>query len=258
MRRFFRRPLESYKGRIIGCAPGTHAGVAAMISRHLTGIPGAYLDIGTHSGALPLRLKDDLGLSDITGADLDPTRFDVPGAEFKRLELNEPFSHRFDKKFQLITATEVIEHLDSPRAFLKEVHSLLEDDGLLAVSLPNVAAWQGRIKFLLKGELWGFGEKNYRLQRHISPITGEQMVMMMRELGFNVVDKGSAGSFSTTAMKVLTFPIWAPSALLSGISTLGEAAIFLARKSAPDEKLKLPTHYENRWQGIPDRIGLEA
>jgi SAM-dependent methyltransferase len=248
--------MESYKGRIVGCAPGTHAAIVAMISRHLTP-RGAAIDIGAHSGALLLRLKD-LGFMDLTGTDLDPTRFDVPGAEFKRLELNLPFSCQFDKKFQLITATDIIEHLDSPRAFLKEIHSLLEEDGWLAVSLPNVASWQGRIKFLLKGELWGFGEKNYRSQRHISPITGEQMVMMMRELGFRVVEMGSAGSFSTTVMKALTFPIWSLSASLGGMSTLGESAIFLARRAAPDAELALPTHYRNRWKGIPDQIGLET
>src|SRR5258708_23446131 len=88
--------------------------------------------------------------------------------------------------------------------FLTEIHSLLEEDGWLAISLPNVASWQGRIKFVLKGELWGFGEKNYRSQRHISPITGEQMVMMMQELGFSVVSKGSAGSFSTPHIKTPT------------------------------------------------------
>ena len=251
--------MEKYKGRIIGCAPGTHAAVVQMISKHLNGAKrvGA-LDIGAHSGALLLRIKDELGFSDLAATDLDPTRFDVPGADFKRLELNEPFAKFFDRKFQLITATEVIEHLDSPRMFLTEIRSLLTDDGLIAVSLPNVAAWQGRIKFLLTGELWGFGERNYRTQRHINPITSDQMVMMMREIGFEVIAKGSGGSFSTPAMKAITFPAWATMSFLGGLSPLGEAAIFLARRSAPDEKLKLPQHYENRWQGIPDRIGLDA
>lgn len=250
--------MESYKGRIIGCAPGTHAALAAVISRNLKAEDrSAVLDIGTHSGALLLRLKDDLGFSDLTGTDLDATRFDVPDADFKRLELNQPFSHHFDKKFRLITATDVTEHLDSPRMFLTEIHALLEEDGWLAISLPNVASWQGRLKFLLKGELWGFGERNYRSQRHISPITGEQMVMMMHELGFSVVSKGSAGSFSTPYMKALTFPVWALASLLNGISPLGECAIFLARRTAPDESLKLPTHYQNRWKGMPDRVGLD-
>lgn len=157
MSNLLRKSMEYYKGRHIGCAPGTHAELTSMIGRHV--IPrGAVLDIGAYSGALLLRLAD-LGFSQLTGIDLNPVNFAVPGAEFKCLELNEPFSSHFDRKFQLITATDVIEHLDNPRAFLKESRSLLEDDGWLAVSMPNVASWQGRIKFLLKGELWGFGEK---------------------------------------------------------------------------------------------------
>jgi hypothetical protein len=151
----------------------------------------------------------------------------------------------------------VIEHLDSPRLFLKEAYKLLDENGWLAISLPNVASWQGRIKFLLKGELWGFGEKNYRLQRHISPITGEQMAMMMREIGFEIVEMGSAGSFSTPLMNVITSPIWAASKLLGGISPLGECAIFLAKKETPDIDLQEPVHYRDRWKGVPDTIGLE-
>jgi 2-polyprenyl-3-methyl-5-hydroxy-6-metoxy-1,4-benzoquinol methylase len=148
MNNLFRKPMENYQGRVIGCAPGTHAALTTMISQHVVAT-GPALDIGTHSGALLLRLKE-LGFSDLMGVDLDPTRFDVPGAAFKRLELNEPFAGFFEKKFQLITATDVIEHLDSPRNFLKEIHCLLDDGGWLAISLPNIASWQGRIKFLLK------------------------------------------------------------------------------------------------------------
>ena len=252
--RALRLPMEDYKGRHIGCAPGTHAALVGMISRHLSA-RGAAVDLGAHSGALLLRLQE-LGFSRLVGTDLDPTRFDVPGAEFKRVELNEPFAHLFDAKFQLVTATDVIEHLDSPRGFLREIHAILEDDGWLALSLPNIASWQGRIKFALKGELWGFGEKNYRLQRHISPITGEQMVMMMREIGFEVVEMGSAGSFSTPLMKALSFPVWYLSSFLGGMSPLGEAAIYLAKKIPPDDELLQPVHYRQRWQGIPDEIGL--
>jgi hypothetical protein len=113
VRRFLRKPMEDYKGRHIGCAPGTHAALAAMIPKHV--IPsGAALDLGAHSGALLLRLQD-LGFSRPIGADPDPTRFDVPGADFKRIELNCRFAHNFSTKFQLVTATDVIEHLDSPR-----------------------------------------------------------------------------------------------------------------------------------------------
>ncbi len=91
MHSLLRKPMESYKGRQIECAPGTHARLIAIISRNLKP-HGPVLDIGAHSGALLLRLKE-LGFSDLTGSDLDPTRFDLSSAEIKRMELNEPFSH---------------------------------------------------------------------------------------------------------------------------------------------------------------------
>jgi hypothetical protein len=43
---------------------------------------------------------------------------------------------------------------------------------------------------------------------------------------------------------------------LGGVSPLGEAAIYLAKKIPPDDELRQPIHYRQRWQGIPDEIGL--
>jgi SAM-dependent methyltransferase len=254
MSHLLRKRMESYEGRHIGCAPGTHEALAKLIGKHVRE-RRSVLDIGAHSGALLLRLRD-LGFSDLTGADLDATRFDVPNSTFKQLDLNSPFASQFDRKFQIITATDVIEHLDSPRNFLGEAHKLLEDGGLIAITLPNVASWQGRLKFLLRGELWGFGEKNYRLQRHISPITFEQMTMMLHEIGFHPIESGAAGSFSTPVMSLLTLPLWATISLFGGAPRLGECAIFVARKVEPDADLKVPAHYRDRWKGVPDTIGL--
>jgi SAM-dependent methyltransferase len=215
------------------------------------------MDIGAHAGALLLRLSD-AGFSDLAGTDLDPTRFDVPGASFKVLELNQPFSHQFDRRFKVITCTDVIEHLESPRNFLSEARNLLEDDGYLAISLPNVAFWEGRLKFLWKGELWGFGERNYRVQRHISPSTFSQMIMMMNEVGLEVVEYGTGGSFATGLKWIATLPLWGPLRLIGGPHCLGESAVFLAKRAEPDAELKAPLHYRDRWRGIPDRIGLES
>ncbi|MBW4622201.1 MAG: class I SAM-dependent methyltransferase [Cyanosarcina radialis HA8281-LM2] len=256
MNGLLRKPMENYQGCHIGCAPGTHAGLTGIITRHVKPRSGV-LDIGAHAGALLRRLQD-AGFSDLTGTDLDTTRFNCPGAQFKRLELNQPFSTNFERKFHLITSTDVIEHLDNPRNFLTESRKLLEDDGWLAISLPNVAFWEGRVKFLLKGELWGFGEKNYRSQRHISPITFEQMVLMMQEIGLQVIEVGTAGSFATPLRMVITSPVWGLLKLMGGNHVLGESALFLAKKVDPDPDLKRPTHYRNRWEGVADQIGIDA
>jgi len=247
--------MEKYQGRLCGCAPGTHALLEEMIRRHVAPCAGV-LDIGAHSGALLLRLEAG-GFTDLVGTDLDPTRFDCPGAKFQRMELNRAFSADFDRKFRLITCADVIEHLDSPRNLIQEARLLLEEDGFLAISLPNVAYWEGRCKFVLKGELWGFGQGNYRVQRHISPVTFEQMEMMMQELGFAVVAAESGGSFATPLRQALTLPLWGPLRVIGGRRVLGESAVFLAKKAPPLAELKSPVHYRDRWQGTPDRIGLE-
>lgn len=249
--------MENYRGRHIGCAPGTHEALVKAFADSGVKIDGALLDLGAHSGALLLRFQDQLGCQDLVGADLDPTRFDVPGAKFVRVELNEPFADHFTRKFSAIVATEVIEHLDNPRAFLAEIFQMLDDGGHVAITLPNVASWQGRIKFLLTGELWGFGEKNYRLQRHISPITKEQMCMMMKEIGLEPIHVSSGGSFATPFLKAASWPIRAIFSMCKGLPANGECAIFIARKTKPDQQLKTPEHYEKRWQGIPDKIGME-
>lgn len=252
--------MENHRGRHCGCAPGTHAALVNLITQHITPAQNqdtsGVLDIGAHAGALLLRLQDH-GFTDLSGTDLDATRFDVPDAAFQQLELNNTFADAFHRRFQLITSTDVIEHLDSPRNFFEQVHHLLHDDGHLALSLPNVAFWEGRLKFLLTGELWGFGARNYRTQRHISPITFEQMSMMLNELGFELIASTSGGSFATQAWRTLTFPLWGPLRLLGGAHTQGECAIFLARRRAPNAALKQPEHYQTRWEGTPDTIGLD-
>ena len=187
--------MESYDGRHIGCAPGTHAAVADAVARATPSREGV-LDIGAHSGALLARFRS-AGFSDLVGVDLDPTRFDLEDASFHRFELNEDFSHLLDRGFSVVTATDVIEHLDNPRHFVSQVRKLLKPEGIFALSFPNVGFWEGRVKFLLKGELWGFGERNYRKQRHISPMTHDQSRLMFKELGFEVVSLFAADSFST-------------------------------------------------------------
>lgn len=249
-----RKPMEEYKGRHIGCAPGTHAALHDMILKHVAPRDGV-LDFGAHSGALLLRMQDS-GFTGMVGTDLDSTRFDLPGADFLPADLNLNFAENFDRKFGLLTATDVIEHLDSPRHFLSQARQLLDDDGWIALSFPNIAFWEGRAKFVLKGELWGFGARNYIDQRHISPMTVEQTLLMLREVGFEPKAWGSGGSFATPLRKIVTFPGWAAMRLLGGPMALGESSLFLAQKAQPQKELKMPVHYRDRWRGVPDGIGL--
>ena len=47
-----------------------------------------------------------------------------------------------DKVFRKIVAYEVLEHLDSPIEALKEMRRVLDDDGIIEVTVPNIWYWR--------------------------------------------------------------------------------------------------------------------
>jgi SAM-dependent methyltransferase len=188
--------------------------------------------LGAYTGALARRLKDN-GFSNVYAADL-ANHLSEPGVSFTGCDFNKPFADRFDRQFDCITACEVIEHLDDPRHFLSECRKLLKDGGLIVISTPNIGFFEGRIKFLLKGELWGFGANNYQGQRHISPISREQFPLLLEETGFEQLAFHTAGSFATPLRKAITLPLWTTMRLAFGPHVLGESAVCIGQKQATE------------------------
>jgi SAM-dependent methyltransferase len=225
-----RKPHERYKGHVIAAAPGTHGAVCDAVVRHRTA-GHAVLDLGAYTGALIERLRD-AGFVNATAADLDNhlTKSDITHI---KCNFNHKFSQAFNGvKYDCIVACEVIEHLDDPRAFLRECGQLLNDTGIIVVSTPNIRFFEGRIKFLLRGELWGFGAKNYLVQRHISPISIEQFPLLFKEAGFEMLELSTAASFASNLRVLVTSPIWVPMRMALGPTVLGESVIAVARKTA--------------------------
>ena len=55
----------------------------------------------------------------------------------------------FEKKFDVITFFEVIEHIDKTDILLKNCFNNLKDDGFLIFSFPNLASIYSRIELML-------------------------------------------------------------------------------------------------------------
>lgn len=125
------------------------------------------VDLGAGTGALAVRLQQ-LGL-DVMGADRNSSGFQAP-VLFRQVDLNDAqFPDALGKgAFDLVTAVEIIEHLEAPIAFLRGLARLLAPDGVAVVTTPNVDSLPARIKFLLKGKLRMLDE--YGDPTHITPI----------------------------------------------------------------------------------------
>lgn len=64
-------------------------------------------------------------------------------------------------KFDCLIATDVIEHLTNPYGFLVELRKLLNDNGKLILTFPNVHNLRSIIAYATKGRFTGFFGRNF-------------------------------------------------------------------------------------------------
>lgn len=240
MGKLWRLPLESYEGLLMRCAPGTHAAAMALLRRHAD--PGALpapaaLDLAAGTGAFVARLRD-AGAASLHAVELDRAGFGVEGVEPMAVDLNSAFAPAIASQspapFGLVSAIEIIEHLDCPRQFLRQIHALLAPGGYLLLTTPNVANWTGRLRFFMSGQLRQFRAHDYAYQRHISPITDVQMGLMLREVGFELVEAVTAGTFFGPLKRAVLWPVRTLVRLVWGDWAVDDVRIYLARRVEPD------------------------
>lgn len=147
--------------------PGLHDYLASSILPACGPGGGAAADLGTGTGAFATRLS--AAGYDVVCCDVDGMRF-AAELPFVSIDLNEPrFAEQLGRgRFEIVTAVEVIEHLESPLAFLRNVRALLSPDGVALLTTPNLDSIAARLKFLLKGKIRLMDEHGDAT--HLSPI----------------------------------------------------------------------------------------
>jgi len=191
------------------------------------------LDLASGSGAFLARLRDQ-GFTDLDAVEIDQQSFAFPGLKPRHVDLNSDFAAQIERRYGLISALEILEHLDSPRHFLRQIHALLQPSGYLLLSTPNIANWAGRLRFLLWGEHRQFQEHDYHYQRHISPTTDIQMKLMFKEIGLRLIESVVAGSFFGPVKRLVLWPVLGLARLFWGPMGGADVRIYLLQQTEPD------------------------
>lgn len=134
---------------------------------------GRVIDIGAGSGAFAERLAT-AGF-DVLAADRDEAGF-LGAVLFRAVDLDETnwAGALGIDTWPLVTALEVIEHLEAPIAFLRNIAALLAPEGLAVITTPNVDSLPARAKFLIRDRLRLLDEHGD--PTHISPIFWDLLV----------------------------------------------------------------------------------
>jgi 2-polyprenyl-3-methyl-5-hydroxy-6-metoxy-1,4-benzoquinol methylase len=125
------------------------------------------IDLGAGSGAMAMRMQK-LGWN-VTGADLNVAGFKAP-LPFLPVDLNDRgFSQMLGEgQYSMVTAVEVIEHVEAPISLLRNGSRLLKSGGYMVITTPNVDSVPARVKFLLTEKIRMMDEVSE--PTHISPI----------------------------------------------------------------------------------------
>ena len=112
--------------------------------------PARILDVGCGTG-LNAKFLTEMGHT-IVGVDLSPVaieRFHAKGFTGFIADISQGPLPVAESSFDVVYASEVIEHCVDTRAFLNEIHRVLKPDGMMFLSTPNSAFWPYRILGLL-------------------------------------------------------------------------------------------------------------
>lgn len=99
----------------------------------------------------------------------------------------------YNKKFDIVLAQEVIEHLENPWKLFRDLNTSLKDGGYLIVSTPNIASLQSKIKFLIGNHFAWFTPKC--LSYHINPVPYWEIELIAERTGFRVEEIIGSGDY---------------------------------------------------------------
>ncbi|ACD83824.1 class I SAM-dependent methyltransferase [Candidatus Methylacidiphilum infernorum] len=151
------------------------------------------LDIGSGKGELIRQVKEKWDFH-TSACDYTDKLMEVEGQKVDIVDLNTDPLPYADHTFDIVTCTEVIEHLENFRRLLREIYRVLKSQGLVILSTPNLLNIKSRIRFFSFG-FWNlFGPLPFdRIQRedtdgHISPVHFFYIVHGLHEAGFSHIE----------------------------------------------------------------------
>ena len=164
--------------------------VVRKIREMSPGVSGRYLDIGAGRGDL-IRLVSQQFPVKPEACDYTADLMRLADTKVAVVDLNTEALPYPDATFDLVTCTEVIEHLEHYRRTLRETFRILKPGGTFVVTTPNILNLRSRMRYLLFGFFSLFGplhvheSRRYLTGGHINPVSYFYVAHALSDAGFS-------------------------------------------------------------------------
>lgn len=144
----------------------------------------SILDFGAGRGYFVSLIKSQCEVGSLKAVDLmaKPEGFDSD-IQWVQSDLNNSLELP-DDSVGMISALEIIEHLENPRHVFRELYRVLKKDGVLILSTPNVESWRSILSLIKRGHFVDFTGKSY--PAHITALNRQDLLRAAQESGFKL------------------------------------------------------------------------
>jgi ubiquinone/menaquinone biosynthesis C-methylase UbiE len=159
---------NAYSNRVDGSSPENTRDV--VWNRVNANLQGTVLDVGSGAGGWINRLQQNTNITKIISTDIvDDGASKITGVEFHLVDVSNSQLPCKDNQLDWIFAIEVIEHLVSPRYFIREAHRCLKKGGRLLITTPSNESLRAKLSFISRGYFPAFCDQEYYLMVMLAP-----------------------------------------------------------------------------------------
>ena len=145
---FFDRSIIRHKERSELFAKKIVKNRISVYEKILKKKPVNILEIGCGTGVLSEGFLQN-GIN-YTGIELDKHMFNFAASKSKNIFYGDFLESNFEKKFDVLFASQVLEHIDEPNIFLKQCNKYLLKNGILHIDVPNDRSMVSRLRKIFK------------------------------------------------------------------------------------------------------------
>lgn len=149
----------------------------------------AILDIGSCMGDF-LRVSQKY-YKDCIGIDVAENMADYVISQLKlKVYIGSYADVKFNEKFSCVHMSHVIEHIPNPNEWLSKTKQILDDQGILALSVPNAHSLPRRFHLWLKnlGLIKGRWKNSSRTPDHLFEPTIPSLIRVISDNGFKILE----------------------------------------------------------------------